>query len=49
MGNLAALTRGAAVTYVGQGFDGKKSLEAVSKYRCTALYGVPTMFLEYIG
>lgn len=48
MGNLAALTRGAGLTYVGQGFDPVKTLEAVSKYQCTALYGVPTMFSEYL-
>lgn len=48
MGNLAALVRGGSVTYVCQGFDPKKSLEALSKYNCTSLYGVPTMFSEYI-
>lgn len=48
MGNLAALTRGGSLTYVCQGFDPMKTLEAVTKYRCTALYGVPTMFSEYL-
>lgn len=48
MGNLAALTRGGAVTYVCQGFDPVKTLEAVSAYSCTSLYGVPTMFSEYL-
>lgn len=48
MGNLAALTRGGAVTYVCQGFDPIKTLQAVSKYSCTSLYGVPTMFSEYL-
>lgn len=48
MGNLAALTRGGSVTYVCQGFDPAKVLEAVSAYSCTSLYGVPTMFGEYL-
>ncbi len=48
MGNLAALTRGGTATYVCQGFDPTKALEAVTKYNCTALYGVPTMFSEYL-
>ncbi len=31
-----------------EGFDAKKTMEAVNKYKCTALYGVPTMFIEYL-
>jgi fatty-acyl-CoA synthase len=45
MGSLAALTRGAGITLVCEGFDPQKSLEAASKYKSTSLYGVPTMFL----
>ena len=45
MGNLAAVTSGAAMVYPGEGFDPLATLRAVADARCTALYGVPTMFL----
>jgi fatty-acyl-CoA synthase len=45
MGNLAAVTLGAAMVYPGEGFDPLATLEAIQSERCTALYGVPTMFI----
>jgi fatty-acyl-CoA synthase len=45
MGNLAAVTHGAAMIYPGEGFDPRATLAAVSEERCTHLYGVPTMFI----
>src|SRR5579872_5717872 len=45
LGNLACITHGAAMVYPGEGFDPKATLEAVEAERCTALYGVPTMFI----
>ena len=45
MGNLACLTHGAAMVYPSEGFDPLAVLRAVAAERCTALYGVPTMFL----
>lgn len=45
IGNLACLTHGAAMVYVGEGFDPVATLEAVQTENCTALYGVPTMFI----
>jgi fatty-acyl-CoA synthase len=45
MGNLAALTSGAAMVYPGEGFDPLATLRSVAEARCTAIYGVPTMFL----
>jgi fatty-acyl-CoA synthase len=45
MGNLACLTLGAAMIFPGEGFDAGATLEAVEQERCTALYGVPTMFI----
>ncbi len=45
MGNLAAITHGAAVIYPAESFDPAKTLEAVHRVRATALYGVPTMFI----
>jgi len=48
MGNLACLTHGAAMVYPGEGFDARATLEAVATERCTALYGVPTMFIAQL-
>ncbi|MHB2205557.1 AMP-binding protein [Methylobacterium sp. CM6257] len=45
MGNLAALTSGATMVYPGEGFDPLATLRSVAETRCTAIYGVPTMFL----
>ena len=45
MGNLAAVTLGAAMVYPGEGFDPLATLRTVEAARCTALYGVPTMFI----
>jgi fatty-acyl-CoA synthase len=48
LGNLTIVNRGAAMIFPNEGFDAKKTMEAVNKYKCTALYGVPTMFIEYL-
>jgi fatty-acyl-CoA synthase len=45
MGNLASLTCGAAMVYPGEGFDAGATLDVAARERCTALYGVPTMFI----
>ncbi|MCH8183368.1 MAG: AMP-binding protein [Proteobacteria bacterium] len=45
LGNLACLTHGAAMVYPGEGFEPLAVLETVEAERCTALYGVPTMFI----
>jgi fatty-acyl-CoA synthase len=45
MGNLGCLTHGAAAVYPSAGFEPLAVLEAVQAERCTALYGVPTMFI----
>jgi fatty-acyl-CoA synthase len=45
MGNLAAVTHGCAMVYPGEGFEPLATLEAVQAEGCTALYGVPTMFI----
>ncbi len=44
LGVLAAYTHGAGL-YPVEAFDPLKVLEIVDRERCTALYGVPTMFL----
>lgn len=44
MGTLGCVAQGAAMVFPGEGFDPVATLRAVSTERCTALYGVPTMF-----
>ena len=45
MGNLASVTSGAAMVYPGRGFDPLATLAITEREACTALYGVPTMFI----
>jgi fatty-acyl-CoA synthase len=45
MGNLGCITHGAAMIYPGEGFDPLAVLQTVQEEQCTALYGVPTMFI----
>ncbi len=45
MSNLACLVHGATMVYPSAGFEPLAVLEAVSAERCTALHGVPTMFI----
>jgi fatty-acyl-CoA synthase len=49
LGNLACITHGAAMVYPSEGFDPLSTLQAVEAERCTALYGVPTMFIAELG
>jgi fatty-acyl-CoA synthase len=49
MGNLACLTHGAAIVYPNEGFDPLSVLEAVQNEKCTALHGVPTMFIAELN
>jgi fatty-acyl-CoA synthase len=48
MGNLGCLTHGATMVYPAEAFDPLATLQAVSEERCTALYGVPTMFIAQL-
>jgi fatty-acyl-CoA synthase len=45
LGNLAITTHGACMVYPGESFDPPSVLRTVEAERCTALYGVPTMFI----
>jgi fatty-acyl-CoA synthase len=45
LGNLACLTHGATMVYPSEAFDPLAALEAVEAEHCTALHGVPTMFI----
>jgi len=42
---LACVTAGATMVFPGESFDPEATLAAVSAERCTALHGVPTMFI----
>ena len=44
MGTLGCVAQGATMVFPGEGFDPLATLTAVQAERCTALYGVPTMF-----
>jgi fatty-acyl-CoA synthase len=45
LGNLACTTHGAAMVFPGESFEPALTLRTVQEERCTALYGVPTMFI----
>jgi len=45
MGNLGCVTHGATMIYPSEGFEPLAVLETVQEEKCTALYGVPTMFI----
>jgi fatty-acyl-CoA synthase len=49
MGNLAAVTHGSCIVYPESAFEPRSCLEAVAAERCTALYGVPTMFIAQLA
>ena len=48
MGNLGCLTHGATMVYPAESFDPLATLQAIAEERCTALYGVPTMFIAQL-
>ena len=45
LGNLACTTHGATMVVPAEAFDPVATMETVQKEECTALYGVPTMFI----
>ncbi len=45
MGSLGCATTGAAMVFAAEGFDPDSTLKALSAEKCTAVYGVPTMFV----
>ncbi len=48
MGTLGCATTGAAMVFPAEAFDPISTLKAISSERCTALYGVPTMFVAML-
>ena len=49
MGNLGCTSHGATMVIPAEAFDPAATLAAVQDERCTALYGVPTMFIAELG
>jgi fatty-acyl-CoA synthase len=49
MANLAAVTHGSTMVYPAPTFDPEATLDVIAAERCTALYGVPTMFIAALG
>ena len=48
LGTLLCATRGATIVFPGAAFDAKETLQALEDERCTALHGVPTMFIAML-
>ncbi len=49
MGNLGCSTHGATMVIPAPGFDPAATLAAIETERCTAVYGVPTMFVAMLA
>jgi fatty-acyl-CoA synthase len=49
MGNLGATSHGACIVIPAPSFEPGATLQCVQDERCTALYGVPTMFIAELG
>jgi fatty-acyl-CoA synthase len=49
LGNLACFTHGATVVYPAPVYDAESTLRAIEAERCTALHGVPTMFVTALA
>lgn len=49
MGTLGCVTKGASMIIPGEGFDPVQTLTATADERCTALFGVPTMFVAELA
>jgi len=49
LGNIACVTHGSAMVYPAPVFEARAVLETVQQERCTALHGVPTMFIAELG
>ena len=48
LGNLACITHGSAMIYPSEVFDPVAVMETVAAEHCTALHGVPTMFIAIL-
>ncbi|TCM64465.1 fatty-acyl-CoA synthase [Acinetobacter calcoaceticus] len=48
IGNIACMTHGACMVYPSAVFHPLETLEAIEQEKCTAAYGVPTMFIAIL-
>ena len=48
LGSLACVATGATMVFPGEAFEPLETLNALAKERCTALHGVPTMFIAAV-
>jgi fatty-acyl-CoA synthase len=48
LGSLLCVTKGAAAIYPSDSFDAKTTLDVIEQEGCTALHGVPTMFISQL-
>ncbi|GFN77677.1 acyl-CoA synthetase family member 2, mitochondrial [Plakobranchus ocellatus] len=48
LGSLANVSHGSTTVWPSPAFNPDESLQAVETYRCTSLYGVPTMFIDML-
>jgi len=49
LGAFAALSHGSCIVLPSESFDPKICMEVIQKYKCTALYGVPMMFISILS
>lgn len=49
LSNLTCVTHGATMVLPSEAFDAGKVLEVIERERCTALHGVPTMFIAELN
>jgi fatty-acyl-CoA synthase len=48
LGVLSCTAVGAGMVFPNEGFDAEATLAAIARHRCTALYGVPSMFIAQL-
>jgi fatty-acyl-CoA synthase len=48
LGVLSCTAVGANMVFPSEGFDAEATLAAIARHRCTALYGVPSMFIAQL-
>ncbi|KAM7293795.1 medium-chain acyl-CoA ligase ACSF2, mitochondrial [Ixodes scapularis] len=49
IGTMAAVVFGATIVMPAPSFDAVAALEAISKQRCTVMYGTPTMYIDILN
>jgi fatty-acyl-CoA synthase len=49
LGVLSCVATGATMVYPSEGFDAEATIAAIERTRCTAVHGVPTMFIALLA